>query len=112
MGVPTGVSAPSSLAPEIFSTWMVVDVGPSIFCVLYMCHPLSMVATKVMTASVDEVSLMEAVTLTGFMNCAKETKNEKVKMKNRMNLFIFIRFLFLVNNAKRQWLHDIRCLLH
>ena len=68
MGVVAGVSAPSNVAPEIFSTLMVVDVGPSIFCVLYMCQPLLMLATKVMTASVDEVSLMEAVTLTGFMN--------------------------------------------
>ena len=57
----------TSSAPEIFSMVSVVGVGPSTGSVLYMCQPDSIEATKVMTASVEDVSLMEVVTLTGFM---------------------------------------------
>ena len=64
--LPFGVNLPTSSAPSIFSTLKVVSMGPSPpISVEYTCQPLSIVAWKMISASVPSPIFNSDVKCTG-----------------------------------------------
>ena len=66
-----GVSPPTNFTPFVFLNLTLNGVGPSSGLSLeYMCHPLSMVAVKVITPLCSSVHFTALVHFTGFKICA------------------------------------------